>query len=172
MSIRVHHGFTIVELLIVIVVIGILAAITLVAYGGIQERARFSSMRSDLASMNKAIRLYHAQYGSYPITPGTGPGCTSDQWCGWDQATGNNFIPNIVPEFASVTPQLPASNVNNDTYLYRSTNGADFKLIRLKGGGLSASESSTMADLRTTGCPSTIDTDRWGYWSSDASRCW
>lgn len=38
-----QKGFTIVELLIVIVVIGILAAITIVAYNGIQERARMSS---------------------------------------------------------------------------------------------------------------------------------
>ena len=37
---RSQHGFTIVELLIVIVVIGILAAIVTVAYAGVQERAR------------------------------------------------------------------------------------------------------------------------------------
>lgn len=35
-----NSGFTIVELLIVIVVIGILAAITIVAYNGVQQRAR------------------------------------------------------------------------------------------------------------------------------------
>ena len=38
---KTKSGFTIVELLIVIVVIGILAAITIVAYNGIQSRARF-----------------------------------------------------------------------------------------------------------------------------------
>lgn len=40
---RKQTGFTIVELLIVIVVIGILAAITIVAYNGIQERARMAA---------------------------------------------------------------------------------------------------------------------------------
>ena len=42
-SMRKNVGFTIVELLIVIVVIGILAAITIVAYNGIQDRAKSSN---------------------------------------------------------------------------------------------------------------------------------
>lgn len=49
-------GFTIVELLIVIVVIGILAAITIVAFNGVQTRAQNSKITSDLAMLNKAIQ--------------------------------------------------------------------------------------------------------------------
>jgi type IV pilus assembly protein PilA len=49
-------GFTIVELLIVIVVIGILAAITVVAYSGIQQRARDAKIASALQSVNKKYR--------------------------------------------------------------------------------------------------------------------
>ncbi|MCA9336234.1 prepilin-type N-terminal cleavage/methylation domain-containing protein, partial [Candidatus Saccharibacteria bacterium] len=50
MKIRKHRlsGFTIVELLIVIVVLAILAAITIVAYNGIQQRSRDSIRKSDL----------------------------------------------------------------------------------------------------------------------------
>lgn len=55
-----HSGFTIVELLIVIVVIGILAAITIVAYNGIQDRARVSATTSALAQANKKIRVWQA----------------------------------------------------------------------------------------------------------------
>jgi prepilin-type N-terminal cleavage/methylation domain-containing protein len=51
-----QNGFTIVELLIVIVIIGILAAITVVAYNGIQERGRVSRANSDLALLNRAIQ--------------------------------------------------------------------------------------------------------------------
>lgn len=48
-------GFTIVELLIVIVVIGILAAITIVAFNGVQNRARTSSRDADISQYYKAV---------------------------------------------------------------------------------------------------------------------
>ncbi|AHB42068.1 General secretion pathway protein G [Candidatus Saccharibacteria bacterium RAAC3_TM7_1] len=51
-------GFTIVELLIVIVVIAILAAITIVAYNSIQARARDNVRKQDLAQISKALKLY------------------------------------------------------------------------------------------------------------------
>lgn len=50
-------GFTIVELLIVIVVIAILAAITIVSYNGIQSQAKASKQASDIASFEKAILI-------------------------------------------------------------------------------------------------------------------
>lgn len=52
---RAQRGFTIVELLLVIVVIAILAAITVGTYTGIQDRARTSKINTDLASLKKAI---------------------------------------------------------------------------------------------------------------------
>lgn len=49
------RGFTIVELLIVIVIIGILAALVIVAYSGIQQRANRTKQDADLKSLEKAI---------------------------------------------------------------------------------------------------------------------
>lgn len=54
---KTRAGFTIVELLIVIVVIAILAAITVVAYSGIQERARNAKLSADMAQLEKAILI-------------------------------------------------------------------------------------------------------------------
>ena len=54
-NIKNRHGFTIVELLIVIVVIGILAAITIVAFNGVQNRGYDSSVQSDMSSFKKKV---------------------------------------------------------------------------------------------------------------------
>lgn len=60
------RGFTIVELLIVIVIIAILAAITIVAYNGIQQRARNTQTISAVDAWITALKLYHAENGEYP----------------------------------------------------------------------------------------------------------
>ena len=62
------RGFTIVELLIVIVVIAILAAISIVAYNGIQQRAKNSQTVTAMAAYSKAIRSYHAVNQNFPGT--------------------------------------------------------------------------------------------------------
>lgn len=59
-------GFTIVELLIVVVVIAILAAITIVAYNGVTARAIETVMKSDLQSAVKTLELDKVHSGAYP----------------------------------------------------------------------------------------------------------
>jgi len=59
-------GFTIVELLIVIVVIGILAAITIVAYNGIQLRARDAERQADINAVDKKLAEFRIVSGYYP----------------------------------------------------------------------------------------------------------
>mgnify|MGYP001189046109 CR=1 FL=1 len=59
-------GFTIVELLIVIVIIGILAAITVVAYTGISQKAAETTLKSDLKNAETKLELTKVTDGSYP----------------------------------------------------------------------------------------------------------
>jgi type II secretion system protein G len=59
-------GFTIVELLIVIVVIGILAAIVVVAYNGITQQAKVSQANSELSNFKRAMLAYKATTGELP----------------------------------------------------------------------------------------------------------
>lgn len=59
-------GFTIVELLIVIVVIAILAAISVVAYTGIQNRAHDSIIEADIANIIKKMEIAKIDLGHYP----------------------------------------------------------------------------------------------------------
>jgi prepilin-type N-terminal cleavage/methylation domain-containing protein len=63
-----RRGFTIVELLIVIVVIGILAAITIVAYNGIQQRAIATTLKADLTNARRQMELVKADGDTYPTT--------------------------------------------------------------------------------------------------------
>lgn len=62
-----QDGFTIVELLIVIVVIGILAALVLNTFGNIQARARDTERKTDVNGIHSQLEVYHADNGYYPI---------------------------------------------------------------------------------------------------------
>lgn len=66
-----HQGFTIVELLIVIVVIAILASISIVTYTGIQTRARNTATIAGVRTHIGHLEVYAAENGDYPRAIGT-----------------------------------------------------------------------------------------------------
>jgi len=106
---KTKSGFTIVELLIVIVVIGILAAIVIVAYNGIQSRARDSQRAQDISTLNKALEIYRTTNSVYPTaTPGVSEG-------GWESTytDPSNFM-----EYLDISKK-PTDPTNNSTYRYR-----------------------------------------------------
>lgn len=59
-------GFTIVELLIVIVVIGILATLVIVTFSGIQQKGRNSQRQTDINAIQGHVEAFYAQNGYYP----------------------------------------------------------------------------------------------------------
>ncbi len=65
-SLKDKKGFTIVELLIVIVVIGILATLVIVTFTGIQQKGRNSQRQTDIGAIASHLAKYYAEEGSYP----------------------------------------------------------------------------------------------------------
>lgn len=63
---RRQRGFTLVELMIVIVIIGILATIGLTSYGSMIDRARVIQAIGDIKAISMAVDNYYLMYGEYP----------------------------------------------------------------------------------------------------------
>ncbi len=75
------YGFTIVELLIVVVVIAILAAITIVSYNGIQQQARLTQHIAALSQYGKQYQSYIALKGESPYVQSLGTGTGNRYGC-------------------------------------------------------------------------------------------
>ncbi len=112
-------GFTIVELLIVIVVIGILAAITIVAYSGVQQKARDAARTSDIKQVQKAIDLYYVDSGNYPSLGVDGSGYDI-----------GNLSAVLVPKYLVKLPTDPQTGAANYQYV-RGTLAEDSYGIRI-----------------------------------------
>lgn len=102
-----QRGFTIVELLVVIVVIGILAAITVVAYNGIQQRARDAQRLSDIKTITQALELYYLDKGEYPA--GSGSTTINSSW----STTADNSWSNLEAALQPYISKLPTDPVNS-----------------------------------------------------------
>lgn len=165
------RAFTIVELLVVVIVIGILASVTIVAYNGAQERAEFARAKTDMKHINDALIIYKSQNGSYPTTTNGGTGS------GWiyqhptpGGAANTSFLSELVPTYLD---KMPLGSTKSGhviySYLYNS-DGTDYKLLRF-----------VMKDWTYVGLPQVEKTNNplidasngrgnmaWGYWSNGA----
>lgn len=167
---QLSKGFTIVELLIVIIVIGILATITIVAYNGVQDRAEYAHAQSDLKHINDAITIYKSQNAQYP--PMTGGPSMYYNWT-WQYLNGayqSDFLNVLVPSYLDKMPL--GSKQQGDTrgcsYAYTTNSTfSDYKLLRIcdsaKGGlpTIERSNNPLIDPVRTT--------TAWGYWSDGAA---
>jgi len=119
-TLKEERGFTIVELLIVIVIIAILAAIVIVAYNGIQNRARLSSAQAAAQTIVKKSAAYASDTtaGLYPTTFGALTGAAS--------STTYNVPTGTVTQLTAVPGSAPASA--NSILFYTCGSGAGVKI--------------------------------------------
>lgn len=126
-------GFTIVELLIVIVVIAILATISIVAYNGIQQRASNTKTISAVSQVVKSISSYIATNDSYPyssganfcLVPSDSGACTT----GGTTRSASTTLTNNLKTLSTLPTTVPdaQTNYNGIVYSYdptRTYNGA------------------------------------------------
>ena len=157
---RKAHGFTIVELLIVIVVIAILAAITIAAYTNIQDRANDAVVQQNLRDAMNKLRVYEAAKG---VTPSSGASGYSELNAAMEgfsvsrgaYATGNNFI--YCQDPASGVYGIGARSKSGKSFVYNSTNG----LQKLSSSLPSSGGGATGACIVVIGV--SITAWNWGY---------
>ena len=117
------QGFTIVELLIVVVVIAILAAITIVSYNGITNRANASSAKSSAAALQKKIELYQADEGRYPISLAE-MSTASDSGEAWYITTNTVTIDGLAPTATTGKNRVQVVSCGNATPTAANVTGA------------------------------------------------
>ncbi len=114
-QIRTTRGFTIVELIIVIVVIGIIAGIAIPQYNGVTERTRDTERKSDISSVSAQLEYYYGRHGAYP---------TLSHLNNTSFRTANNISVDdraailADPNNESVTTLSSTATPTNDTYGY------------------------------------------------------
>ena len=163
------NGFTIVELLIVVVVIAILAAITIVAYNGIQNRAKESAAQAGAAQATKKIAQYAALNSeSYPdqtsFTSATGINSSTD--LSYDYlVTGDlkNYCVSAAPSNVAV-PAYAATNTSGGTTKGRCVTNLEpnpsSETVMINGAGGGAATRSLSSTQKFSGVNSTKFT--WG----------
>lgn len=108
-----QRGFTVVELIVVIICIGILASITAVAYNGSQAKARDATRTDRIVKIKDALEIYHAKNGRYPTaTSSTG---------GWEVSTDTpgTFLEQLYGYGVDEKTLDPINDTNYRFFYYR-----------------------------------------------------
>lgn len=120
---RKQKGFTLVELLVVVAIIGLLTGMVVISVRNIKAKSRDAERVSDMRSMEAVLGLYHSDYNLYPIYDGYITG--SDAFSLILEAT--NYI-NNVPTDPSDMDSTDCGSLTGYHYYYQSTDGRSYIL--------------------------------------------
>ena len=116
-----QSGFTLIELMIVVAIIGILAAVALPAYQDYTKRARYAEIINMAGGVKVAVELCVQEAGGVLTNCGTGTGATSEQGVNSAATTGasNAAVTSIAVAAGVITVTPVAANgiVAGDTYI-------------------------------------------------------
>lgn len=117
-------GFTLIEILIVMVIISIIAVIGFGSFQSSQIKGRDASRKSDLKQIGSALETYYNDTGQYPTdTGGLINGCNGGSTCSWgDPFTDDNGTTYMI--------EIPADPRDNMNYYY-SSDGTSYQLYAM-----------------------------------------
>ncbi|MBP9690879.1 prepilin-type N-terminal cleavage/methylation domain-containing protein [Candidatus Woesebacteria bacterium] len=128
------NGFTLVELIVVIAIIGLLATVGVSSYNNVLKTSRDTKRKADLAEIKKVLAFYYATNGKYPQAGG----CAYGSNCYVFSTSGASWIPALIPNYTEALPIDPTNNAaspwatasNNYSYAYGNvtTDGQSYDL--------------------------------------------
>ncbi len=122
------RGFTLIELMVVIAIIGLLAAIALPRFANVSDSAKAANVQGNISSLRTSIAMFYAKSGAYPDLVTDGVDASHDQGSGTVAFT-DFYGKNALPE-TPATSSLSASN----TIVTSNTSGNDFSGASKNGG--------------------------------------
>lgn len=161
-----QSGFTLMELLIVMVIMSILVAIATGSYASSSRRGRDNRRKNDLRSLVTALEAYYNDKGQYPVgSAGVMMGCGAldAQACSWGGAFRDQYS-------TLYMVLLPSDPISTQTYYYVSTSGTNFKIYAKLENTNDAGDGVDQNGYTGTNCStdSTIECT-YGIASGDAS---